>query len=232
MASFSASNNSDVSTANLIRALILRLDSLKSQYQQELTPLAQQHEALTREIAELKAVRDVFLEETTVLNARNEELAQLTAQYARRMETSKQEMVLNKKSGSFDKPLPSQQSLTMSHPLAQSASRSSSYSDDTADPSKSTKVQKHDMPEFSTPSTKRGFMKWGASKTKEAAHPPVVENNGRGKASVEHTFQQVSLLRFTRCDHCQEKMWGSQVRCTRKSITFWPGRELIPCLWY
>ena len=64
----------------------MRLDNIKSQYQHDLVPLTQQREALQREIAELKAVRDVFLEETTTLNARNEELAQLSAQYTRKLE--------------------------------------------------------------------------------------------------------------------------------------------------
>jgi chromosome segregation ATPase len=71
--------------SNLGRSLTTRLDTIKKQYQRDLIPLREERENLAREIAELKGVRDVFLEETTVLNARNEELAQLSAQYARRM---------------------------------------------------------------------------------------------------------------------------------------------------
>jgi hypothetical protein len=63
----------------------MRLDHIKTQYQHELIPLAQQREALAREIVELKAVRDAFLGETTAPNARNEEFVQPSAQYARRM---------------------------------------------------------------------------------------------------------------------------------------------------
>ena len=40
---------------------------------------------------ELRTARDTFLEETTVLNARNEELAQLSAQYTRRIDVATSE---------------------------------------------------------------------------------------------------------------------------------------------
>ncbi|TFK79758.1 hypothetical protein K466DRAFT_639625 [Polyporus arcularius HHB13444] len=60
--------------ASLTRALSMRFDNIKVQYQHELIPLIEQCEALIREITELQASRDAFLEETTVLNKRNEEL--------------------------------------------------------------------------------------------------------------------------------------------------------------
>jgi hypothetical protein len=113
------STSPEAAGVNLSRSLTHKLDKLKTKYQQELTPLIQQQEGLTREIAELKAVRDVFLEETTVLNARNEELAQLSAQYVRRMDgatggLSKPDLATGKSSSSFDKPRSLQQSVSIS----------------------------------------------------------------------------------------------------------------------
>jgi Rho-type GTPase-activating protein 1/2 len=164
-------------------------------------------------------VRDVFLEETTVLNARNEELAQLSAQYIRRMDGvpggRPRPDAATGKNNSFDKHRPSQQSVTMPPLVASSTLRASNYTDDLADPGKSTKAQKHDTPEFPTPSSKRNFIKWPGSKAKEITQPTSDHNSTKAKPASEHVFQQYSLLRFTRCDHCGDKMWGSQVRCSR-----------------
>ncbi|KAG1774707.1 hypothetical protein EV702DRAFT_480387 [Suillus placidus] len=86
----SVTNSGEIPAAHMSRSLTMRLDNIKTQYQHELIPLTQQHEALIREVAELKAARKMqFLEETTVLDARNEELAQLSAQYVCRIETSR-----------------------------------------------------------------------------------------------------------------------------------------------
>ena len=50
--------------SGVTRSLTVRFDNIKSQYQLELMPLAQQRETLSREIADLRAMRDAFLEET------------------------------------------------------------------------------------------------------------------------------------------------------------------------
>jgi hypothetical protein len=43
----------------------------------------------------------------------------------------------------------------------------------------------------------------------------------------EHSFQQYSTMRLTRCELCQEKMWGLQeVRCSCKSR---PAAERSQC---
>jgi hypothetical protein len=203
------------------------------QYQKELLPLTQQREALACEIAELKGVRDVFLEETTVLNARNEELAKLSALYTRKIDAAGGEIPRHvmtpspKRSGSFDKsrPLPPQ---PPQHPLtsmlyASSHSSSGLSQIDESSESKSFKVQKteQELP------PKPKFIKWPGTKTKE----PVVKeftlspnssmstlDTARGRSYKEHAFQHVSLLRFVRCDHCGDKMWGSQLRCSGTSI--------------
>lgn len=188
----------------------MRLDKLKSQYQRDLVPLTEQREALQREIKELKAVRDVFLEETTALNARNEELAQLNAVYSRRMESvpqppSKNEEVAATPSRNVD-------------PRLQPQYQANQYrdQDDTMD-LRYVKVPRQEV-EMSTPS-KVKFMKWGtkAKDTQAVAPNQLSSSENRGKpAYKEHSFQQLSILRLTRCDCCGDKMWGSQLRCTGK----------------
>lgn len=199
--------------ANLSRTLTVRLEKLKKEYQRELVPLTEQREALAREITELKAVRDTFLEETTVLNARNEELAQLSAQYTRRMdmvpETTSTNPIFTPQ-----KPFPHQVQQIQQTPS--SYPRQSAEADDTVD-LRYIKVTKAEA-DLPTPSKK--FIKW-PTRTKEVVATnaiPLTSSESRGKAS-EHNFQQLSILRFTRCDHCQEKMWGSQLRCTTCSIS-------------
>jgi hypothetical protein len=207
----------------------MRLDNVRKQYQYELVPLTQQREILSREIAELKAVRDVFLEETTVLNARNEELAQLSAQYARRMDTvpetpSKVQTAPLTRSLSRFQSRPHQQPPTFHNSVSSSTIGSSTNGDETVD-SKSAKAQKSET-EFPTPSSKGKFMKWPGSKPKEVASPmPVSDSGNKGKAHLEHTFQQLSVLRFTRCDHCGDKMWGSQLRCSGTCSVYFSSSE-------
>lgn len=210
------SSQQDAPSSNLGRSLTMRLDNIKTQYQRDLVPLTQQREALAREIAELKAVRDVFLEETTVLNARNEELAQLSAVYARRMDSLPETPMKGYEGtvprGSMDKARPSMTSDpsgSFPRSLSSSTTTSTAFSDDNLDP-RLLKGQKADLE--LTPS-KPKFMKWPGSKSKDA--PAFVSTSeSKGKAHLEHNFQQLSVLRFTRCDHCGDKMWGSQLRCT------------------
>jgi Rho-type GTPase-activating protein 1/2 len=198
----------------------MRLDNIKKQYQHELVPLTQQREILVHEIAELKAVRDAFLEETTVLNARNEELAQLSAQYARRMDTVP-EMPSKDQTASLARSLDRSRSQRQPHPqqpptfyhsVSSSTIGLSIHSDEAID-SKVVKGLKE--AEFPTPSSKGKFMKWPGSKPKEVISPVAASDGGnKAKVHLEHTFQQLSVLRFTRCDHCGDKMWGSQLRCS------------------
>jgi regulator of replication initiation timing len=215
--------NGEVPAAKLGRSLTMRLDNIKSQYQHELVPLTQQRNALAREITDLKAARDMFLEETTVLNARNEELAQLSSQYARRMETSnvsdasptyRQEAhppSFEKESRSFDKNRTQQPGPApgLQHSVSASTASSATISDD----SHGTFVRSQKNPlDVSSPMSRPGKFKWPGSKTKDPSSVAVADNKAPGRR--EHTFQQLSVLRFTRCDHCGDKMWGSQLRCS------------------
>ncbi|KAJ3903803.1 signal transducer [Lentinula edodes] len=211
--------------ANLSRSLTKRLDNLKSQYQRDLVPLTQQREALTREVMELKAARDVFLEETTVLNARNEELAQLSAQYSRRVAMAPPNAPSN--SNGTETPSKNIGPMIVETPVRidsrniqqqqtpQQTHQLSAYSSVEEFDARKTKVE-----ETHTPS--RGpvkVFKWG-SRAKEVSAPIAQSVTEKVKIGhMEHSFQPLSLLRFTRCDHCGEKMWGSQLRCMGCSIS-------------
>lgn len=129
-----------------------RLDTIKKQYQRDLVPLKEERENLTREIVELKGVRDVFLEETTVLNARNEELAQLSAQYSRRMVAIPETPPKPQRST----PMRAQPSSQYLNTISPSATGSSSASDEMHD----AKLKVHRV-EVEAPTPSKGkFIKW------------------------------------------------------------------------
>ncbi|RPD57622.1 RhoGAP-domain-containing protein [Lentinus tigrinus ALCF2SS1-7] len=201
--------------ASFTRALSMRFDNIKVQYQHELIPLNEQREALIREIAELKASRDAILEETTVLNKRNEELAQLNAQYQRRLEAAevlKDDNVLQERqTNSFDR--------ARSPPMLNSSVSSTTLAlSEESTETKFIKITKPDVQD--TPvQVKPRFIKWPGSRApKENVAIVNGADPGKPKWRVEHVFQQISVLRVARCDHCGDKMWGSQFRCTNCSI--------------
>ena len=212
--------NGEIPAVKLSRSLTMRLDNIKTQYQHELVPLTQQRNALAREISDLKAARDMFLEETTVLNARNEELAQLSAQYARRMDTSNvsddhsldrheaHPPSFERKSRSFDKNRPPYPG-PMQHSVSASTTSSATAADDTNGTFGRSPKHPHDM---ASPMARPGKFKWPGSKARDPSSVTMADNKGPRRR--EHTFQQLSVLRFTRCDHCGDKMWGSQLRCS------------------
>ena len=217
----------DIPVASVSRSLTMRLDNIKKQYSHELVPLTQQREALVREIAELKEARDIFLEETAVLNARNEELAQLNAQYERRLDQVPSTPRHSKeKSLPITQAIPPKQSFDtwkarQAPPMVVTTSTTSTSSSTTLfeepmeirttiqRPSTANKVD-------DTPTTQRRLgLRWPGNKLKDTM--TLLPANGDGMKSrkgVEHAFQQLSILRFARCDHCGDKMWGSQVRCS------------------
>jgi regulator of replication initiation timing len=209
----------------------VRLDNLKKEYQEELVPLQQERDSIAREIKELKAVRDVFLEETTSLNARNEELAKLSAQYTRRLETAAQNpsppvppvkeaphfetRVVPERSSSLEKA----RGLPVALPTVNSLSTASSHTLGEDAEVKLPKMTRHDSSENSniTPRPQK-FMKWPGSRARDAAKESHASDGQKGRGKYEHTFQQLTLLRFANCEHCGDKMFGSQSRCSGKSI--------------
>ncbi|KAJ3514631.1 hypothetical protein NLJ89_g2275 [Agrocybe chaxingu] len=203
----------DVAPPNLARSLTKRFETLRNQYQRELMPLTEQKEQLTREIAELKAVRDVFLEETTVLNARNEELAQLSAVYARRIENAPETPAKNMQETSSRNSSEAHANphILIAPSLNSSVSGSSTVIYEGSDADTGLRVPRTENG-LQTPAKPK--FKWPGTRPKEMASPASTIETSKSKAHIEHNFQQLSVLRFARCDHCGEKMWGSQLRCT------------------
>ncbi|GJE94429.1 RhoGAP-domain-containing protein [Phanerochaete sordida] len=209
--SASKSSNSIASDAvdesvRLSKALSIRFDNIKNQYQNDLLPLTAQREGLVREITELRASRDAYLEETTMLSARNEELAQLHAQYYRRMEISADGM--SEQSGrdsSLDKARPPG--------IAASATSSTTAVSEESVDQRYVKISKQDAAEVQTPQP-RGKFKWPGYRNQPAKeHASHMSESTKAKPRIEHNFQQVNGLRVARCDHCGDKMWGSIMRC-------------------
>ncbi|EIN11622.1 RhoGAP-domain-containing protein [Punctularia strigosozonata HHB-11173 SS5] len=202
------------------RSLSMRLDKIKGQYQRDLVTLTEQKETLAREIAELKASRELYLEETSALNARNEELAKLSAQYVRRVEEAAASLEPEEAAGgrtsgaSFDKPRDVANS-AMSHSATSLTASSTAWSEETTD-TRFIKVSRPDAPD-TTPQIKKIF-KWpGPRAAKEqAVVQPSQSDNSKSSQGPKHAFQQINVLRFAfaRCDHCGDKMFGTQFRCT------------------
>ena len=213
--------------SKLSRNLTTRLDKIKKQYKRELLPLTQQRERLEREVDELKAHRDLLLEETTVLNLRNEELAQLTQQYLRRMEGTDASATAAKRekfSQSLDKPRPPQYS----------GSVFASALNDEGE-SRIIRVGKPDVLDAPASSFRPPkFLKWhGKASREHLAKEPAINivppemTPSKPRPVREHVFQQFSALRFARCDHCGDKMWGSHLRCTGRHAEFISGCQRV-----
>ena len=206
-----------------------RLDTIKEQYREELEPLTAQREALQREIAELRETREQFLEESTALAAKNEELAELNAQLSRQAEIAQENLSRARGPTIFHTKTPGR-----SHPSG-SPSLSSLATSATLHevPEETARVVKVTKPEPIEAAPARRF-KWyksskgpdmssvSASISKPLALPIDKRNGGMQRPSTEfglreHAFHQHSTMRFTRCELCQEKMWGLQeVRCARE----------------
>ncbi|PWN34217.1 RhoGAP-domain-containing protein [Meira miltonrushii] len=78
------SNSSQEETAK--RDLVARFEGIKEKYRREIDGLSAERDALLIEIEELRQSRDVFADETTALNAKNEELNGTLALLQRRVE--------------------------------------------------------------------------------------------------------------------------------------------------
>ena len=186
-------------------SLSTRLDDLKAQYQGELVSLTDERESLLREIAELKSARDVFLEETTMLNARNEELAQLNAHYMRRIEAASSE---TPQLARENQPLERQRPAMVLQPSHTANSSFGTSTDESADSTKYTKAHKP----ASSEAALRVF-KWRGNTKEATAAASTGPDSANEKSWLRHAFQHANVLRLTKCDHCGDKLWGSQFRC-------------------
>jgi len=206
----------------LSRSLTRRLDTIKEQYREELEPLTAQREALQREIADLREMREQFLEESTALAAKNEELAELNAQLSRQVDLLQDSLARGRGPTIFSK--------GRSHPSGSPSLSSLATSAILQEvPEETARVVKVTRPEPIEAAPARRF-KWyksskgpdlsgvSASISKPLGLPSDRFRNMQRPSTEfgvrEHAFQQHSTMRFTRCELCQEKMWGLQeVRC-------------------
>jgi hypothetical protein len=214
---------SDDGKSVLHKSLTSRLDTIREDYLKELEPLTAQREALARELVELRESREQFLEESTALAAKNEELAELNAQLGRQNEAL-QDSISRARPSIFSKG-------ARTHPVASPSMSSLSTSVTLTEvPEETARVLKVEKPAIDTAPARR--FKWyksskgpemstvSASISKPLAVAPGAGRNNVQRPSTElfgareHTFHQHSTMRFTRCELCQEKMWGLQeVKC-------------------
>lgn len=196
-----------------------------------------------REINELKEARDIFLEETTALNARNEELAELNSQIVRQIDMASSEATLSvdqhsladgyastPESGAFGKHgmkggmsgifggvggktknangnlLPANPGPN-TWPSVSSINTNMSTVDEKDELGRISKATTARVEPGTEPIPAPKKFKWfgGAMKSSEK------DKKMKPKA---HTFQLQNVLRFARCDHCGDKMWGTQSKCT------------------
>lgn len=169
--------------------------------------LSDERESLLREIAELQTAKNVFLEETTMLNVRNEELAHLNAHYTRRIElaASSESLMPSRETQSFERQR-SVQPLQPSHTVNASIGLSS---DESAD---STRFAKSHQKTPTGDAHLRVF-KWRGNHKEATAAASAALDGPNEKTRLKHAFQIISVLRLSKCDHCGEKLWGSQARC-------------------
>ncbi|KAJ9103392.1 hypothetical protein QFC19_004491 [Naganishia cerealis] len=210
--------------ATLTRSITSKLNNLKDKYRRELEPLDVEKQVLKREIGDLRDTRNLYLEESVALSAKNEELADLNARLSKQTEAMQD--LINRHhrqphlrstrqhiSGS-----PSMSSITTSTTLHE-------LPDDMLKGIKAMKIE----PLETAPAARRFKNKWyKSSKGPELQHTasasiskPLTGNVDRIKGRPshdpgmrEHVFQPHSILRFCKCEHCGDKMWGLQeYRC-------------------
>jgi hypothetical protein len=199
-----------------------------------------ERETLQREIHELKQAKELCLEETTALVSRNDELLELNVAMARQHENLQASTKSRGTERKASKPTPlptlvsapSATSTLSSTPTSGSISSSTVFSDERfigEDP-RYGKGAKSDS-EMSGVNTLRKFP-WFKGKENTAGGrdnsalatrmqmtlvaPPPPE---KPKPMLRHNFQQQSVLRFARCDHCGDKMWGTQLRCASEYMS-------------
>lgn len=207
--------------AMLARSLTSRFDRIKSKYKDELEPLISQKESLAREIFELRETRDLYLEESTALSAKNDELAELNTRLTKKFETLQDTIARQRL------PLPVNQFRQKQH-ISGSPSMSSIMTTATiSDASDDIRQIRIAQPVHLDNNQSKGRFKWyksskgpetimastSTSSKSSSLAPPSDKSKGRTSHDIgtrEHIFQQHSILRFSRCEHCQEKMWGLQ----------------------
>ncbi|KIJ49481.1 hypothetical protein M422DRAFT_160632, partial [Sphaerobolus stellatus SS14] len=215
------------------RSLTKRFDSLKAQYRKDLEPLVQQKERLLREINELKDERNICLEAATALNERNEKLAALATQMTWQVESAPRPPLNHASSygqgqssaataaanlgGSVGR-----KPIQISGPILQRPSTPNPKISlptnllQTPQPQTQGSTDEHDN-KVPLSSRKLFPAKKEGRAEKDGKELLGVSGSGGGgmlTAPGGHNFQLNTMLRLAKCDHCGDKMWGTQLRCT------------------
>jgi hypothetical protein len=215
--------------ATLTRSITSKLNNLKDKYRRELEPLDVEKQVLKREIGDLRDTRNLYLEESVALSAKNEELADLNTRLSKQTEAM-QDMINRHHRQPH---LHSARQHISGSPSMSSITTSATLHELPEDMLKGIKAMKIE-PLETAPAARRFKNKWyKSSKGPEIQHTtsasiskPLTGNIERVKARPshdpglrEHVFQPHSILRFCKCEHCGDKMWGLQeYRCAGQSL--------------
>lgn len=226
---------------SLAQSLSVRLESIRDQYATELESLSGQVENLEREISELRQIKEASLEESAALAAKNEDLAELNTQLTRQTEALQDTLsrvrpptIFSKGKGHQLQNSPSLASLTgqglqdvPEETVTARVVKVSKPEPIEAAPVKRFKWYKSSKgPDASnTPANISKPLALDVGKTRGGMTLGVAGLamggiGGGARPSTEfgmrdHAFQQHTMMRFTRCELCGEKMWGLQeVKCS------------------
>jgi hypothetical protein len=220
------------------RSLTKRLNTVKEQYKSQLQPLTLEHEKLNREITELRETRDLYIEEAAALSAKNDELAELNTRLTKQTETMQDNLARPRAPSAYMRP-------GIKHHISGSPSLSSIATTATLHetPDESFRQQRNGRADpIDAAPTARRFKWYKSSKGPEpsglsnsisrplALPPDRSKTRPSADSGVrEHVFQPTSILRFSKCEHCGDKMWGLQeVRCAgTRSVCVCSRRESI-----
>lgn len=222
--------------ATLTRSITSKLNTLKDKYRSELEPLTAEKQVLKREISDLRDTRNLYLEESVALSTKNEELMDLNTRLSKQTEAMQD--LLNR----HHRPphLRSTRQHMSGSPSMSSIPTSGALHELPEDMLKGIKAMKIE-PLETAPAARRFKNKWyKSSKGPEIQHiasvsisKPLTTTIDKPKPRPshdpgirEHVFQPHSILRFCKCEHCGDKMWGLQEhRCagTLTRIATWPS---------
>lgn len=209
--------NSDPSTppgAAIPRSLSNRLEVIKQGYRAQIDELANERDALDREVQHLRKVRDAQVVEFEELNRKSDALAAQNAQVQQELEQARSMLArVNARPG----PGVSNVKGSLRHPVQSPSLSSVTSPTDTREAVEELHSDAH-------LATSRKF-KWGKHAPGKPVSAPKNLGSHRPSPSVtdlantnglrSHSFQPVSVLRPVRCDYCGDKMWGiGDVRCS------------------
>ncbi|KAF8322295.1 RhoGAP-domain-containing protein, partial [Clavulina sp. PMI_390] len=231
--------------ANVSRALSSRLEYAKAQVRKELEPLEEKRERLMHDIAELREARAIFVEETTALNTRNEQLAELNAQIALQIQTAAadENLLPTVAEGTPLGRPPAPATARARRPdLRERAKNSPSIvstttvgtlvgSQESAEEfgPRGVRIMKAEAPEpvqpkkfkWFAPSAKHNNSPGAPTTSERGAMPTLAEkqaNGHLGDRMHNHNFTSYNMLRIGRCDQCGDKLWGAGLRCSNCSF--------------